>query len=90
MGRQAVAVFAREYPVDYLSDTVEALLVAGDAGLRVSEVDVHMRPRQSGVPSSSALKSAYHLVRLLLVVLVHAIRPKPAASPNDRKEQPNA
>lgn len=76
MGHRAVAVFARDYPVDYLSDTVEALLLAGDAGLRVAEVDVQMRERQAGVPSASALKSAYHLVRLLLVVLIHAIRPK--------------
>jgi glycosyltransferase involved in cell wall biosynthesis len=74
MGPATIGVFAQQYPLDYLSDTVEALLIAGDAGLRVREVDVRMRPRQGGVPSSSALRSAYHLVRLLLVVLVHTIR----------------
>jgi glycosyltransferase involved in cell wall biosynthesis len=77
MGRSTIAVFSRQYPLDYLSDTVEALLIAGDAGLRVAEVDVRMRPRQGGTPSASPLKSAYHLVRLLLVVLVHTIRRKP-------------
>jgi glycosyltransferase involved in cell wall biosynthesis len=77
LGSRAIVLFARDYPVDYLSDTVEALLLAGDAHLAVAEVDVQMRPRQAGNPSASALKSAYHLVRLLLVVLIHAIRPKP-------------
>jgi glycosyltransferase involved in cell wall biosynthesis len=74
MSARAIATFARDYPLDYLSDTVEALLIAGDAGLRVREVDVRMRPRQGGTASTSTFKSAYHLVRLLLVVLVHAIR----------------
>jgi glycosyltransferase involved in cell wall biosynthesis len=77
MGPDAIRCFAREYPLDYLSDTVEALLMAGDAGLTVREVDVRMRPRQGGSPSASPMKSAYHLVRLLLVVLVHSIRRKP-------------
>lgn len=83
MGPRAVALFARQYPLDYLSDTVEALLIAGDAGLRVQELDVRMRPRQGGTPSSSPLKSAYHLVRLLLVVFVHAIRRTTPADPDE-------
>jgi glycosyltransferase involved in cell wall biosynthesis len=74
MAAPTIALFAQQYPLDYLSDTVEALLIAGDAGLRVREVDVRMRPRQGGVPSASPFRSAYHLVRLLLVVLVHTIR----------------
>ena len=83
MATPTIAVFSREYPLDYLSDTVEALLIAGDAGLRVGELDVHMRPRQGGTPSASSLKSAYHLVRLLLVVLVHSIRRKPKPGGED-------
>jgi glycosyltransferase involved in cell wall biosynthesis len=81
MSSRAISTFARDYPLDYLSDTVEALLIAGDAGLRVREIDVRMRPRQGGTASTSSLKSAYHLVRLLLVVLVHTIRrtPRPGA-----------
>ena len=74
MGPRAVALFASNYPLDYLSDTVEALLIAGDAGLRVREVDVEMRPRQGGQASTSSLRSVYHLVRLFLVVLLHGLR----------------
>lgn len=77
MGPRAVSLFARRYPVDYLSDTVEALLLAGDAGLRVREVDVRMRRRQTGVPSSSPLRSTYHLARLLLGVAVRDVLRRP-------------
>ena len=74
MGPRAIALFASNYPLDYLSDTVEALLIAGDAGLRVREVDVEMRARQGGQASTSSLRSVYHLVRLFLVVLLHGLR----------------
>ena len=83
MATPTIAVFSKQYPLDYLSDTVEALLIAGDAGLRVAELDVRMRPRQGGTPSASPFKSAYHLVRLLLVVLVHSIRRKPKPGEDD-------
>lgn len=74
MGPRAVGLFATNYPLDYLSDTVEALLIAGDAGLRVRELDVQMRPRQGGQASTGSLRSVYHLVRLFLVVLLHGLR----------------
>ena len=83
MAAPTIAVFSKQYPLDYLSDTVEALLIAGDARLRVAELDVRMRPRQGGKPSASPLRSAYHLVRLLLVVLVHSIRRKPKPGEDD-------
>lgn len=76
-GGPAVGYYARVYPTDYLSDTVEALLLAADADLRVAEVPVHMRYRTTGTASANAVMSAFHLVRLLLVVVVHPFRQKP-------------
>lgn len=76
LSRPAIETFAQAYPVDYLSDTVEALLLAGDSGLRVVEVDVAMQQRLGGVPSSRSLKSSYHLVRVLLAILVDGLRPR--------------
>lgn len=76
-GGPAVVYYARVYPLDYLSDTVEALLLAADAGLRVAEVPVHMRRRSTGAPSASPVKSAFHVTRLLLVVAVHRFRRNP-------------
>ncbi len=78
--RPAVTHFARVYPADYLSDTVEALLLAADADLRVAEVPVHMRQRCTGTASANPLTSAFHVARLLLVVGVHRFRPTPAAA----------
>lgn len=68
MGPKAIALFSQHYPVDYLSDTVEALLLAASADLRVAEVDVEMHPRQGGAPSSPGLKGAYHLTRLMVAI----------------------
>ena len=68
MGPAAIELFSRHYPSDYLSDTVEALLMAGNARLGVAEVDVEMRTRQGGVPSSPGIKGVYHFARLLLSI----------------------
>ncbi len=75
LGPRALDLFSEAYPTDYLSDTVEALWIAGGAGLRVVEIDVRMRGRQGGVASSGAAKSSYHLVRMLLGLAVRSVRP---------------
>jgi glycosyltransferase involved in cell wall biosynthesis len=72
--RRAVRHFARHYPTDYLSDTVESLLLAADAGFRIREVSVSMRHRTSGRASARTLKSTYYLLRLLLILLLHRVR----------------
>jgi glycosyltransferase involved in cell wall biosynthesis len=89
-GPKAIAVFAGAYPTEYLSDTVEALLLAADAGLRVVEVPVTMRERQGGEPSARLVKSSYHLVRLCVVIALHGVRrpmqrrePHPAGRPSE-------
>lgn len=72
--RRAIRHFARHYPTDYLSDTVESLLLAADAGLKIREVAVSMRPRASGKASAHSLKSVYYMLRLLLILLLHWLR----------------
>lgn len=76
-GPEAIALFARYYPTIYLSDTVEALLLASDADLRVEVVPVQMHERQGGEPSSKPLRSALQLTRLWLVILMHPVRRPP-------------
>ena len=73
-GPRAVRIFAREYPAEYLGDTVESLVVAHRVGLVVTQVPVVMRPRQGGVPSHSPAKSAIYLFRALLVLLLALMR----------------
>nr|WP_249419958.1 glycosyltransferase family 2 protein [Rhabdothermincola salaria] len=71
---RAVDRFAASYPSQYLSDTVEALLLAHDDGLRIAEVPVRMRERMGGRASAGRIKSVFHLVRLMLVVSIHRFR----------------
>lgn len=73
-GPRAVDALFDRYPSAYLSDTVEALLLAADEGLRVAEVDVRMDTRQGGRPSSGRLRSLVYLVRVLLIVVLHRFR----------------
>jgi glycosyltransferase involved in cell wall biosynthesis len=73
-GKRAVSSFSLAYPSAYLSDTVEALLLAGDWQLRVVEEPVRMHVRQGGRPSSGAALSALSFLRLALVILLHNVR----------------
>jgi glycosyltransferase involved in cell wall biosynthesis len=67
--RPMLEFFARNYPQEYLGDTVEALLLAAHSGFQVVEVPVAMRVRSGGVPSSRNVKLLYHYVRLLIVLV---------------------
>ena len=60
-------------------DTVEALLLASDAGLRIAVEPVTMHVRQGGVPSSGRLRSAVRLGRVWVVILLHPVR-RPATA----------
>jgi glycosyltransferase involved in cell wall biosynthesis len=67
-------LFAANYSVDYLADTVEALLTAVRSGMRVVEVPVTMRVRAGGAPSTRNVKLVYHYLRLLVVVVTSVTR----------------
>jgi glycosyltransferase involved in cell wall biosynthesis len=72
--RRAIEIFASEYPAEYLGDTIEALLIAGRAGCRVSQVPVQMRRRMVGEPRQSSLRSVAYLGRAVLAVLMSRAR----------------
>lgn len=72
--RRAVELFARDYPAEYLGDTVEAIVIAARAGLRIAEVPVHMREREAGRPSARPLKSTLYLGRVLMALAISRIR----------------
>ena len=65
---RAVSVFAREYPPEYLGDTIESLVVARRAGLSIGQLPVELRERQGGRPSQSSFKSVVYLGRAVLVL----------------------
>ena len=79
-----VAMLARDYPVEYLADTVEVLLMVCRAGYKVVEVPVAMRTRAGGQPSTRHLQLAYNYLRLMIGILASASRkaiPPPAEKP---------
>jgi glycosyltransferase involved in cell wall biosynthesis len=75
-GPRAIALFARHYPAEYLGDTVEALVIAARAGLRIRQVPVAMRPRQGGAPSHHPVKAAVYLVRAFVALAFALLRPR--------------
>ena len=67
----ALHYFARHYPAEYM-ESVEALLMACYAGLRVVEVPVTMRARTGGTASTRRLRLVYHYLRIYAVLFSSA------------------
>lgn len=70
---RALEYFARHYPAEYM-ESVEALLMACYAGLRVVEVPVTMRARSGGTASTRRLRLVYHYLRIYAVLFSSASR----------------
>ena len=62
------------FPVKYLSDTVEVLFLAAEAGLKIATVPVVMHQRVAGRPSAGPLRSAGYAIRMMSIVLRHMFR----------------
>ncbi|MEY2425095.1 MAG: hypothetical protein QOI61_667 [Actinomycetota bacterium] len=77
VNRRVISLFALHYPSEYLGDTVESLVMAGRAGLRVIQVPVAMRPRLAGTPSQTPLRAALYFGRAVLVLGLARIRRLP-------------
>ncbi len=75
LDRAGIELFAREYPHDY--PEVEATLVALRSGLRLSQVQVEMRERETGASSITFVRSLYYIVKVLLALLVASLRRYP-------------
>jgi len=73
-GPRAIALFAVEYPADYLGDTVGSLAIAIRNGLTIRETPVTMYFRQTGRPSKNALWSALYLGRATLAIIATSLK----------------
>jgi glycosyltransferase involved in cell wall biosynthesis len=84
--RPAIELFARTYPAEYLSDTVESLVIASRAGARITQVPVSMRPRLAGTPSQSSWRAVGYLLRVSVMLVLERIRrhPQPDQSEEDQ------
>ena len=75
LDRVGIELFASEYPHDY--PEVEATLVALRSGLRLSQVQVAMRERETGSSSITFVRSLYYTAKVLLALLVASLRRYP-------------
>jgi glycosyltransferase involved in cell wall biosynthesis len=72
LNRAAIALFARDYPSDY--PEVEATVLLLKHRLRLSEVQVEMRERETGSSSITFLSSLYYAVKVTLALFVGMAR----------------
>jgi hypothetical protein len=84
--RAAIELFARTYPADYLADTVESLVIVGQAGGRVDQLPVAMRARYGGIPSQSSWKAGLYLVRVVSMLAFSVFRRRNADSRQESGE----
>lgn len=89
-GPRAVAVFAEHYPVEWLGDTVESIVLATRQGLTVSEVPVGMNERVGGAPSQSVFRATLYTGRILLILGLASIRSVPPQIRALRVHEPKA
>ncbi len=74
-----IALFAADYPQDY--PEVETTALAHRHGLRLAEVPVEMRQRQTGSSSITPLRSAYYVIKVTLALVIGLFRsPAPYAA----------
>jgi len=81
VNRKTISLFAIDYPHDY--PEVEATVLAVRHGLRMVEVPVQMRVRETGSSSITALRSVYYMVKVLLALFIGLFRryPTPLEEP---------
>src|SRR3712207_5121086 len=80
--RQAIRLFASDYPHDY--PEVEAVLMLHFHRLRMREVPVRMYERGGGVSSiGGSGKSVYYMTKVLLAIFVGLLRRRPVIAPGD-------
>lgn len=75
-GPRAIALYAQDFPAEYLGDTIESLVTGHRAGLRFTQVGVAMRERAGGTPSHNQLKSAVYLGRAFFALTIAFLRPR--------------
>jgi glycosyltransferase involved in cell wall biosynthesis len=72
VNRRGIRLFAADYPHDY--PEVEATVLLARHRLRMVEVPVVMRIRETGSSSITALRSVYYMVKVLLALFIGLFR----------------
>lgn len=69
-GKEAVKYFSVNFPPEYLGDSVESILLAGQSRFKIMEVSVEMSQRKGGEPSQNLYKLVIYLTRVLVVICI--------------------
>jgi glycosyltransferase involved in cell wall biosynthesis len=77
VNRKALRLFAAEYPHDY--PEVESIVLLSKHKLRMIEVPVQMRVRETGNSSITALRSVYYMIKVLLALFIGLFRRYPTS-----------
>lgn len=87
-GPRALAVFSEHYPVEWLGDTVESIVLATRQKLTVREIPIVMNERAGGVPSQSPFRATLYTGRILFILGLATIRsvPPQLRTRTERKE----
>ena len=72
LNRKGIELFADDYPNDY--PEVEATVLVFKHRLRLVEVPVQMRERESGQSSITLVRSIYYVLKVTLALLVAMVR----------------
>lgn len=75
INRRAILLYAKNYPAEYLGDTIEALVIGARSGLVIRQVPVSMRERVAGQPSHNPWKAMLFLGRACAALLLALSRP---------------
>ena len=86
LNRKGIALFAGDYPNDY--PEVEATVLVFKHRLRLVEVPVTMRERETGQSSITLLRSIYYVLKVTLALFMAMLRK--ATVPSDEVEVPSA
>lgn len=73
-GPRAIEVLSAELPAEYLGDTIEALAIAKEHRLKVSQIPVEMRARQGGVASQNSARASIYLARAFTMLSLTVLR----------------
>jgi glycosyltransferase involved in cell wall biosynthesis len=77
VNRKALRLFAAQYPHDY--PEVESIVLLSRHGLRMVEVPVQMRVRETGNSSITTLRAAYYMIKVLLALFIGLFRRYPTS-----------
>lgn len=71
---RAIDQYVHYYPAEYLGDTIDSLVAAIHAGLRVTQVPVAMRQRMHGAPSQNPVGATIYLGRSVFALALALVR----------------